>query len=167
MTELLEAEELQLAMAISLSYQDNESKEPAKNISTEIASAPPEEVSVIEDVAANRKQISYLVKAIEKKTEDLTCPVCLETAAAPIYSTCQQMHFVCSDCQPRLTFCPECREAYQGPPRRHRYAERDAQELKDLQEALANLTENLKRLDDQSQTRLVVDRDKPVNLVSN
>ena len=160
MTELQEEEELQLAMAISLNYQDNESKVPAENIST-----ASEEVSVIEDVATNSK--AFLVKAIERKTEDLTCPVCLETAAAPIYSICQQMHFVCSDCQPRLTFCPECREAYQGPPRRHRYAERDAQELKDLQEALANLTENLKRLDDQSQTRLVVDRDKPVNLVSN
>ena len=165
MTELQEEEELQLALAISLTYQDNESENPAENISTTIASAPPEEVTVREDVAAKRKQISYLVKAIEKKTEDLTCPVCLETAAAPIYSICQQMHFVCSDCQPRLTFCPECREAYQGPPRRHRYAERDAQELKDLQEDLASLTENLKRLDDQSQTRIVVNRDKPVNLV--
>ena len=165
MTELLEEEELQLAMAISLSYHDNENENPAENISITIASAPPEEVTVSEDVAAKRKQISFLVKAIEKKTEDLTCPVCLETAAAPIYSICQQMHFVCSDCQPRLTFCPECREAYQGPPRRHRYAERDAQELKDLQEDLANLTENLKRLDDQSQTRIVVDRDKPAKLV--
>ena len=163
MTELQEEEELQLALAISLNYQDNESENPAENISTTIASAPPEEVTVREDVAAKRKQISYLVKAIEKKTEDLTCPVCLETAAAPIYSICQQMHFVCSDCQPRLTFCPECREAYQGPPRRHRYAERDAQELTDLQDALANLTENSKRLDDQSHTRLVVDKDKLLN----
>ena len=150
MAEILNEEELQLAMAISLTYQDN--KNPAENISTTIVSALPEEVTVSEDVAAKRKQISYLVKAIEKKTEDLTCPVCLETAAAPIYSICQQMHFVCSECQPRLTFCPECREVYHGPPRRHRYAERDAQELKDLQEDLANLTENLKRLDDQSQT---------------
>ena len=140
MTELQEEEELQLAMAISLSYQDNESENPAENISTTIASSPPEAVTVSEDVAAKRKQISYLVKAIKKKTEDLTCPVCLETAAAPIYSTCQQMHFVCSDCQPKLSSCPECREAYQGQPRRHRYAERDAEELKKMREELSKMT---------------------------
>ena len=162
MTEFIVEEELQLAMAISLSYQENKNEDPAENISKAIASSPLEEVTVSEDVAANRKR---LLKAIERKTEDLTCPVCMETAAAPIYLTCQQMHFVCSDCQPRLSSCPECREAYQGPPRRHRYAEREAQELKDLQEDLANLTENLKRLDDQSQTRIVVDRDKPAKLV--
>ena len=162
MTEFLDEEELQLTMAICLSYQDNKSEDPAENISKALASSPPEEVTVTEVVAANRKR---LLKAIEKKMEDLTCPVCLETAAAPIYSICQQMHFVCSDCQPRRSSCPECREAYQGPTRRHRYAERDAQELKDLQEDLASLTENLKRLDDQSQTRLVVNRNNPVNLV--
>ena len=109
---------MQLTMAISLSYQVNE---------------------------RDKKRYSLLVKNIEKKTEDLTCSVCLETASAPIYMTCQQMHFICSECEPRLTSCPECREAYQGPPRRHRYAERDAQELKDLQEELANWAEHLKR----------------------
>ena len=110
--------ELQLTMAISLSYQVNES---------------------------DKKRYSLLVKKIEKKTEDLTCPVCLETAAAPIYMTCHQMHFICSECEPWLTSCPMCREAYQGPPRRHRDAERDAQELKDLQEELSKLAEDLKR----------------------
>ena len=110
--------ELQLTMATSLSYQVNES---------------------------DKKRYSLLVKKIEKKTEDLTCPVCLETASAPIYLTCQQMHFICSDCEPRLTFCPQCREAYQGPLMRHRYAERDAKELKDLQEELVKLAENLER----------------------
>ena len=126
-------------MAISLSCQDNESKDPNENVSTTIPSAPPEEV------ADNMKEYSKLVKKIEKKKEDLTCPVCLETASAPIYLTCQQMHFICSECEPRLTSCPECREAYQRPPRRHRYAERDAQELKDLQGELAILAEHLER----------------------
>ena len=84
------------------------------------------------------KEYSKLVKKIGKKKEDLTCPVCLETASAPIYLICQQMHFVCSDCQPRLTSCPVCREVYHypGQPRRHRFAEREAKELKDLQEEL-------------------------------
>ena len=139
MTDLQEEEELQLAMAISLSCQDNESKDPVVNVNTTIPSTPPEEV------AANRKEYSKLVKKIEKKKEDLTCPVCLETASAPIYLTCQQMHFICSECEPRLTSCPMCREVYKGPPRRHRDAERDAQELKDLQEELSKLAEDLKR----------------------
>ena len=139
MTDLQEEEELQLAMAISLSCQDNESKDPVVNVNTTIPSTPPEEV------AANRKEYSKLVKKIEKKKEDLTCPVCLETASAPIYLTCQQMHFICSDCQPKLTLCPQCREAYQRPPKRHRYAEREAQELKDLQGELAILAEHLER----------------------
>ena len=138
MTDLQEEEELQLAMAISLSCQDNESKDPDENVST-IPSALPEEV------AANMKEYSKLVKKIGKKKEDLTCPVCLETASAPIYLTCQQMHFICSDCQPKLTLCPQCREACQRPPRRHRYAEREAQELKDLQEELVKLAEHLER----------------------
>ena len=109
---------MQLTMAISQSCQVNES---------------------------DKKRYSLLVKIIEKKTEDLTCPVCLETASAPIYLICQQMHFICSDCQPKLTLCPQCREAYQRPPRRHRYAERDAEELKDLEVELANLAEHLNR----------------------
>ena len=55
MTELQEEEELQLAMAICLTYQDNESENPAKNISTTIASELPEEVTVSEDVAAKEQ----------------------------------------------------------------------------------------------------------------
>ena len=115
--------------------QDKESEDPAENVRTTIPSAQRE----------IRKRYSLLVKIIEIKSEDLTCPVCLETASAPIYLTCQQMHFICSNCEPGLTSCPECREAYQGPPRRHRYAEREAQELKDLQGKLAILAEHLER----------------------
>ena len=144
-TPSLDEEVLQLAMAMSLSYLDKESEDhPAENVSTAIPSAwreiSEEIITGLEDFSSKRKRYSLLVKTIEKKMEDLTCPVCLETAAAPIYLTCQQMHFVCSECQPRVTTsCPVCREAYQRPPRRHRYAEREAQELKDLQEELANL----------------------------
>ena len=94
--------------------------------------------------AANNNLIKFLAKSIEEKEEELACPVCLMPASAPIFS-CQQMHLVCSSCQPRLTSCPVCREPYQGPPRRHRYAEREAQELKDLQEELAKLAEHLER----------------------
>ena len=85
---------------------------------------------------------AFLVRSIEQKKAELNCHVCLEMAAAPIFM-CQQQHLICSNCQPRVTSCPECREDYQGPPRtprRHKYAERDADELKKLQEELAKIT---------------------------
>jgi len=93
----------------------------------------------LELCAANHKLIVFLAKSIEEKEAALECPVCLETAKAPIF-TCQQMHLVCSNCRPRLASCPVCREAYQGLPRRHRYAERDAEELEKLRVELAKLT---------------------------
>ena len=88
--------------------------------------------------AENSNLTSFLVKAIEQKRAELACPVCLETAETPIFM-CQQQHLICSSCQPRVTSCPECREAYQRP-RRHRYAERDVEELKKMQEELAKIT---------------------------
>ena len=49
------------------------------------------------------------------------------------------MHLICSSCRPKVKECPECRVAYQGPPRRHRYAEKTAEELKKLKEEFAQL----------------------------
>ena len=86
----------------------------------------------------NKKVIDFMVKSIEEKEAKLECPVCYVTAEAPIFM-CQQQHLICSSCQPKVTSCPECREAYQGPPRRHRYAERDAEELKKMKEELAKM----------------------------
>ena len=78
---------------------------------------------------------------------NLECPVCLETATVPIYM-CSQSHLICSNCRPSVTKCPVCREKYSIPPctvqyrngfrylnysyRRHRYAERELEELKKL-----------------------------------
>ena len=92
----------------------------------------------LEPWAANKDLVTFLIKSIEEKESELACPVCLQTAAPPIFS-CQQMHLVCSICQPRLSSCPECREAYQGQPRRHRYAERDSEELNKLREELSKI----------------------------
>merc|ERR1719468_732901 len=89
-------------------------------------------------IQINEPMITFLINAIEKKETQLACPVCLETASAPIFM-CQQQHLICSSCQPRVSSCPECREAYQGPPRRHRYAERDAEELRKMKEELAKM----------------------------
>ena len=84
------------------------------------------------------KLIDFLTKSVEEKAAALKCPVCLETVKAPIFM-CQQQHLVCSSCQPKLSSCPECREPYQGQPRRHRWAERNAEELENMLKELANL----------------------------
>ena len=93
-----------------------------------------------EPCAVNNKLIAFLVKSIKEKEAALECPVCLETVKAPIFM-CQQQHLVCFKYQPRLASCPKCRETYQEQPGRHRYAERDAEELEKMQNELANLTD--------------------------
>ena len=82
--------------------------------------------------------IKFMVKSIKEKEEALTCPVCLETAYAPIFM-CQQMHLICSSCRPWLSVCPECRQKYKGH-QRHRYAEQDVEELIKLKKELSKVT---------------------------
>ena len=76
-------------------------------------------------------------RSIEEKETDLECPVCLEVAEVPIYS-CHESHVICNSCMPMLTSCPVCRQSLKGKgkPRRHRYAEKSADELKMLREEL-------------------------------
>ena len=85
------------------------------------------------------RMTDFLSKAIKEKEADLECPVCWETAEVPIF-TCQEMHLICSHCRPQVGKCPECRAPYQAQPRRHRYAEKTATELKKLREEFAQLT---------------------------
>ena len=83
-----------------------------------------------------QKKEGTRLKFIEEKEANLECPVCLETASMPIYM-CLQSHLICSDCRPSVTCCPVCRERYRdygGNYRRHRYAEREVEELKKLKE---------------------------------
>lgn len=82
--------------------------------------------------------VDFLTKSIREKEETLTCPVCLETASAPLF-TCHQMHLVCGGCRPRLVTCPECRAGYSGNTR-HRWAEREAEHLQRLKQELSVLT---------------------------
>ena len=82
--------------------------------------------------------IDFLIKAIKEKEDWLMCPVCLEVVEAPIYM-CQQMHLICATCRPRVAACPECRKRYKGT-QIHRYAERDAVELKKMKEEFARVT---------------------------
>ena len=82
--------------------------------------------------------VDFLTKSIREKEEALTCPVCLETASAPLF-TCHQMHLVCGGCRPRLVTCPECRAGYSGNTR-HRWAEREVEHLQRLKQELSVLT---------------------------
>ena len=125
--ELGEEEEFQLALAIS-------------QIEAEKRTETVHKFDRSNSVEKNGKLIDFMAKSIEKKEAELECPVCFEVANAPIFM-CQQQHLICSSCQPRVTSCPECREKYHGPPRRHRYAERDAEELKKMKDDLVKMTE--------------------------
>ena len=88
---------------------------------------------------STNRMLDFISKSIKEKEADLECPVCMETADVPIYM-CPEMHLICSSCRPKVKECPECRVHYQGPPRRHRYAEKTAEELKKLKEEFAQLT---------------------------
>ena len=71
---------------------------------------------------------------IRKKEEELTCPVCLQTATVPIFS-CSESHLICSKCLPDLpkpSRCPICRKKFGRNPKRNRLAETWLEELQDL-----------------------------------
>jgi len=85
--------------------------------------------------------IKFLQEAIEKKEEDLTCPICLERAKLPIFM-CPASHIICSACSPMVQKCPECREELPTPLRRHRFAEKASLDLDDLWQQLVELTGN-------------------------
>ena len=88
----------------------------------------------------NNKYLEFLLKSIKEKEAALECPVCLETAEGEIYS-CPEQHLLCSSCGPLVAECPECRAQCRDPPRRHRYAERMAAELRNLRRELAMVVE--------------------------
>lgn len=83
--------------------------------------------------------VEFVMRSISEKEADLECPVCLETAEAPIFM-CQEMHLICSVCQPKLTHCPECRQSYLRASRRHRFAEKNAEDLQKLRQELTQIT---------------------------
>jgi len=61
-------------------------------------------------IKANAEKDSILQEVISAKKASLECPVCLETAAPPIYK-CPKEHLVCSKCLTRIKDrkCPKCR----------------------------------------------------------
>ena len=79
----------------------------------------------------NLALLDYISKKIEVKEGELECPVCFEVTSAPIFM-CSSEHLVCSACRTRVTRCPECRKTYTIERRRHRFAEKAAEELEVL-----------------------------------
>ena len=79
----------------------------------------------------NRELLQFIDDQIVEKEKELMCPVCLEVACSPIFM-CSEQHLICSTCRPKLSNCPECRVVYTGKNRRHRYAEKTAEELERL-----------------------------------
>ena len=63
------------------------------------------------------KMVEFLKQAVEKKEQDLTCPICLETAKPPIFM-CPDSHIICSSCAPKVRTCPECRVTLPNPLKR-------------------------------------------------
>ena len=82
--------------------------------------------------------IDILRGTISEKESGLECPVCLEECLPPIFS-CPVSHLICSSCRPKVEQCPECRAGYKVPPLRHRFAEKNAEELQRLRQQLEGI----------------------------
>jgi len=100
-----------------------------------------------EDVSANEikpeihKFLNNINNKIEAKERDLECPICMEVCTPPIFC-CDEQHIICSSCRPQVSVCPECREPYPDKPRRHRFAERAAEELAALESERAEILDS-------------------------
>jgi len=93
----------------------------------------------------NKEFLSFIDDQINEKEKELECPVCLEVACSPIFM-CSDQHLICSTCRPKLSNCPECRVVYRGRQRRHRYAEKTAEELERLKDKKDQVKINLLKL---------------------
>ena len=82
-------------------------------------------------ISKEDKMLTFLNKSITTKERELECPICLEVSEPPIFM-CLESHIVCNNCWPKVKKCPECRTPYPASAKRHRYAEKTAEELLDL-----------------------------------
>merc|ERR1719319_2179253 len=114
--------------------------EKSVDIETPSSSESPEDRSdspsasssdAVEQLSASNKLLEHLDKTIKRYSKALECPVCLITVSSPAYK-CEEEHLVCAKCRPKVKNCPVCRIPYNGAPRRHRYAEKDLEELNRL-----------------------------------
>jgi len=102
----------------------------------------------------SQEKLQELEDQIAAKKSELECPVCYEEAAPPIY-TCVAQHLVCAKCRPSLDACGVCRIPYRQAMLRHRYAEKDHQQLVELRSQRDALQEKLANGD-----RAQVDREQ-------
>ena len=114
--------------SIEANIQDIEGKltenvKSIENLPNEVLLLP-----LVQPVEPNKKLLEFIEKQISEKEKELECPVCLEVVGAPIFM-CSELHLICMNCRPKVKECPECRIAYVGKPKRHRYAEKTAGEL--------------------------------------
>merc|ERR1719209_1278644 len=115
----------------------------------------------------SQEKLQELEDQIAAKQSELECPVCYEEAAPPIY-TCVAQHLVCNKCRPSLNACGVCRTPYQQEQAmlRHRYAEKDHQQLVELRSQRDALQEKLANGDraqvdgEQIQVRAQVDQEE-------
>ena len=69
---------------------------------------------------------------------------------------CEEQHVICSSCRmsDKVDKCPLCRIEYSGKPRRHRYAEKNLEDLVKLREELSRLTEERAQLSADKERRV-------------
>lgn len=96
-----------------------------------VVQAKIESVRDKQSAVGHREELQLLNSQIGRLETNLECPICLETAATPIYQ-CAEGHLVCSSCEVRVGQCAVCRQATQGKSIRNRYAEKDSEELRRL-----------------------------------
>jgi len=116
----------QREMDIEVTIQDLETKLNDVKISRD---DPQNKVSSrAQPTELNKELLDFIDNQISEKEKELECPVCLEVAESPIFM-CSELHLICCNCRPKVKACPECRIEYEGKPKRHRYAEKTAEEL--------------------------------------
>ena len=87
------------------------------------------------NTSTTNRVVELLNQQIAAKCTDLECPVCTQQCTPPIYR-CQADHMICKTCRLKIKGCPECRIPYWGL-QIHRYAERDHQQMVQLEQELA------------------------------
>ena len=75
--------------------------------------------------------IDYMDKRIKEMEREMECPMCFETACAPILK-CPEEHMICAPCRGKVDKCPECLTSYPPGSSRFRSAERTADKLATL-----------------------------------
>jgi len=116
----------------------SETVKAIENLPNEVLTLP---TATVQPPGPNKQLLEFIDKQISEKEKELECPVCLEVASAPIFM-CSELHLICTNCRPKVKECPECRKVYEGKPKRHRYAEKTAEEVVRLRNERIQIVES-------------------------